>query len=133
MMTSEKNTVNINDLYLMMIIESYLRVIENKLAKNNNIYKENLLKLKQYLEDLRKTILSENNHNKLHIIKDALSKIFKECKHLYNGRGDKVNNLINEMKNSEDASKILKVFDKFLLLTYIDFSHNNENMEEIRG
>lgn len=128
MITSENNTMNLYNLHLMLIIESYIKVIENNLVKDNT-YKKNLLKMKQYLEELYREVSSKNNSNNLHCIKNTLNKIFIECKHLYNGRRDKVYNIINEMKDIKELPEILKKFDKFLLLTYIDFSHNNNNID----
>lgn len=119
--------MNFYNSYLMLIIESYIKLIEKNLAKDNT-YKKNLLKMKQYLEELYREVSSKDNNNNLHFIKNTLNKIFKECKHLYNGRSDKVYNIINEMEDIKELPEMLKKFDKFLLLTYIDFSHNDNNI-----
>lgn len=119
--------MNFYNSYLMLIIESYIKLIEKNLAKDNT-YKKNLLKMKQYLEELYREVSSKDNNNNLHFIKNNLNKIFKECKHLYNGRSDKVYNIINEMEDIKELPEMLKKFDKFLLLTYIDFSHNDNNI-----
>lgn len=126
MMVGKDIITKSDDLYLKLIIESYINLIEKKLAENI-VCKEKLLNLKQCLEELYEKIATEKDGNKLHFIKKAINNFFHRNKHLYNGKSNYIYNVISEMEKEFDVFNILKKVDKFLLLTYIDFIHGNEN------